>query len=208
MRSAMFAAVVAMVALPALADRSFHPIRDSVPAAGIRRVIVDVPAGAVRVRNGDAKTITISGEVESPSDDVTAVIRIDGDQATVERRYGPNGGSWASRTFRTQFTIRLDVPRGTSIEFTTHYGELHLDGDFGDLFASLRAGEIHLTTPRAAVRDLHASVRVGEVHADFGDERVNNEGVFPGSTDFHNDSGHSRIDLHATAGEVHVTLTR
>jgi hypothetical protein len=223
MRTALGLTLAAgLLAFPALADDEVrHAFSASVPRGAVRRVVIDIPAGEVDIRNGDASTISISGEArrsfdgyryrsrqQDVVDDITAVIRVAGDEAVIERRYGPNAGSWSARSFHTNFKVRVEVPRGTDVEVGTRYGELNVDGEFGDLDIDLRAGEAHVRTPRASVRDLQASVRVGEVHADLGEERVTNEGLFPGSTKYYNSNGRSRIRVHATAGEVHVTLTR
>ncbi len=216
------AAMMMIAGSPALADESVrHPFHASVPRGAVRRVVIDIPAGEIELHNSDGATIAISGDVrrsfdgyrqrdrqQAMVDDSAAVITINGSEAVIERQYGPNAGSWTARSFHSAFHVRVDVPRGTDVEIGTHYGEVSIDGEFGDLDADLRAGEIHLRTPRSAVRDLNASVRLGEVHADFAGESVNNEGVFPGATHFHNTTGKSHINLHTTAGEVHVTLTR
>jgi hypothetical protein len=222
MRNAIGLALAAgLLALPALADEEVrHPFSASVPRGAVRRVIIDIPAGEVDVRNGDGSKISISGEArlsfDSPRhyaerqaaiDDVTAVVRIAGDEAFIERQFGPSARGWSFRNFRTNYRIRVEVPRGMDVELGTRYGEVRIEGEFGDLDVDLRAGEIKVRTPRAAVRDLQASVRVGEVHADFGDQRVSNEGLFPGATSYHNSNGRSRIRVHTTAGEVHVRLT-
>ena len=224
MRTAFsLAATLTILALPAFADEDVrHPFTASLPHASVRRVVVDIPAGDITIRNGNGRTIEMSGEArrdfsesgdratqQQMINDVSAVITVSGDEAVIERKFGPNSGGWASRSFRTEFRLEVSVPTDVDVELTTHYGDVSIEGEFGDVNVDLRAGEIHLRTPHDAVRDLTASVRVGEVHADFGDERINNEGVFPGSTHFHNSNGRrSHISLHTTAGEVHVMLTR
>ena len=215
MRNAIaLAAAVVVFALPAFADDEYqHPFEASVSRAGIRRVVVDIPAGEIDVRNGAGRMIAISGEVRggrrSVVDDTNVVINVNGDEATITRTFGPNARSWNARTFHNEVRLRVEVPSDVDVELGTHFGEVSIDGEFGDVRVDLRAGEIHLRTPHDAVRDLNASVRVGEVHADLGSEHVSNEGVFPGATHFHNANGRrSHIDLHTTAGEVHVTLTR
>lgn len=214
MRNAIaLAAAVVLFALPAFADEEYqHPFEASVSRTGIRRVVVDIPAGEIDVRNGTGRTIAISGQVRggrrSIVDDTNVVIDVSGDEATITRTFGPNARSWSARTFHNEVRLRVEVPSDVDVELGTHFGEVSIDGEFGDVNVDLRAGEIHLRTPHDAVRDLNASVRVGEVHADLGRERVSNEGVFPGATHFHNANGRrSQIDLHTTAGEVHVTLT-
>ena len=104
--------------------------------------------------------------------------------------------------------IKWIVYGAISSDIETRYGELKLDGEFGNINVDLRAGEIHLRTPRAAVHELNASVRIGEVHTDFGEDREDHEGIFPNSTHFINVGGRSRINVHTTVGELHVTLTK
>lgn len=215
-------AALSLLATAALADQEVrHPFSQSVRRGSIRRVVVDIPAGEIDIRNGASDTVAVSGEVrrsydgyslrnrqQAMVDDISVRLTVNGDEAVVERRFGPNAGSWSARSWHTGFRVRLELPSGTDVDLGTRYGEVHLDGDFGNVDVDLRAGEIHLRMPRSAVRSLNASVRVGEVHADLGDERVNNEGIFPGSTHFYNAAGRAVVNLHTTAGEVHVTLMR
>src|SRR5947207_3151432 len=96
------------------------------------------------------------------------------------------------------------VPPGVDVTLETHYGEVDLDGTFGNVECDLTAGEIHVRTPRANVRDLSASVRIGEVHANLGDQSIDKEGLFPGGMQWVNASGKSDLHVHTTFGEVHV----
>jgi hypothetical protein len=212
----------ALLAWPAIADESVtHAFSASISRSGIRRVIVDIPAGEVSLRNGAADRIAISGEVhreydgyrqrdkqQRVVDDIGAEIFTNGDQALIRRRYGPNAQSWSAQNWHSNYRITVEVPRGMDVDIETRYGELSLEGEFGNMNADLRAGEIHLRTPRAAVHELNASVRIGEVHTDFGVDHEDHEGIFPNSTHFVNAGGRSRINMHTTVGELHVTLTR
>lgn len=216
------AAALALTALSAVADEEVsHTFSSSVPRDGIRRVVIDIPAGEVKVRNGDGNTVRVSGEVRRSydgwrrrakeqriADDITADIHVHGDEAVVRRRFGPGARSWSARSFHSGFDVRVEVPPGVDVIFETKYGEVDIDGTFGNVECDLTAGEIHVRTPRANIRDLHASVRIGEVHANTGDETVEKEGLFPGSMTWVNASGKNEMRVHTTFGEVHVTLTR
>lgn len=216
------AAAAFLLAAPAAADLTVsHSFTSSVARGAIRRVIVDVPSGEVIIRNGAADRIRISGSVEREYDDdrsrdkvqqavdeVAAEISVQGDTAVIRRVFGPGARSWKARNWNTGFHITVEVPRRTDVDIETKYGELTMEGDFGDIDADLRAGEITLRLPRASVAELNASVRIGEVHADYGDQRQDNEGIFPGSTHFINTGGRSHINVHTTVGELRVTLTR
>ena len=213
---------LALLALPVLADDDVrHRLRASIPASAVRRVVIDIPAGDVTLRNVNNGTINVTGEVrrsydgyrqrekqQAMVDDINVAVKVRGDEAVVERTFGPGAGSWTARSFHTDFRITVEVPRGLDVQIGTRYGDVSLDGDFGDIYVDLHAGEINLRTPRSAVRDIDASVRVGEVQADLGDQRVSNEGFFPRAVSYHNASGRSRVSLHTTAGEVHVTSLR
>lgn len=220
MHRALAFAAASLIALPALADSDVrHAFDSSLPRAGARRVVVDIPAGEVIIRNGDSATIAVSGEVQrtfdgyrqrekqqAMVDDTTVVLIREGDAVRVARQFGPSAQSWTARSFHTAVRVHVAVPAGMDVEIGTRFGEVRIDGDFGDVDADLRAGEIRARLPRAPVRDLSASVRMGEVHVDSGDERVNNEGLFPRASRYHNEAGRTRVNLHTTAGEVHVQL--
>jgi len=222
MRKVLLLAAVALAATAALADDEVtHAVSAAIPKHSVRRVIVDIPAGEIIVHNGSADRITVSGDVRRNFDgsnerareqrvvnDVGVEIFVDNDDALIRRKFGPSADSWRARSWHTNYRLTIEVPRGVGVDLETKYGEVTLEGDFGNVNADLRAGEIHLRTPRASVHELNASVRVGEVHTDFGEDREDHEGILPGTTHFINANGRSRINVHTTFGELHVTLTK
>lgn len=224
MRRAFFAGAILLVSASAYADRVVtHHFDAAMRAPAVRRVIVEIPAGEVRIVNSTGNVVRVSGQSRRDYDrwdsrneqqrivnDVSAGVFVNGngDEATIRRNFGPNARGWRIEKF-TAIEATVEVPRGVSVELETKYGEIHFDGSFGDLDVDLRAGEIHANVPRADVKDLEASVMVGEVHARLGDSSINNEGVFPGRVRWENpNGGRGRIYLHTTAGEIHVQLTR
>ena len=216
---ALIAAAALLAALPAFADREVaHRINAAAPAGIIRLVTIDVPAGQITIRNGAANRITIDGAVrlsydgrrdeamQSIVNDVDLAIGVEGDHATIYRTFGPNAGSWRARHM-TAFEVTIEVPSSAAVDVETHFGELRMEGSFAGVDVDLRAGEVSLRMPRADVRSLDASVTVGEVHTNLGDRVLSREGVFPGHTRFEG-TGRADVNVHVTAGEVHVTLTR
>src|SRR5438067_1777182 len=193
MRKTIAAAALLFAATSAFADRHVvHKFDSTAPAAGVRRVVIEIPAGEVTIRNGSAKELRIFGHVEREYDgwrraeenqkivdDISAEIRVSNEEAVVRRRFGPNAHGW----------------RGS------HSNEFHIT-------IELRAGEINLRTPRANVRELNASCRVGEVRTNLGHEIIEREGIFPRTTHWSKETGSSRLDVHVTAGEVNITLTQ
>lgn len=218
MRRASIAALSLLAATTAAADVT-HPVSASVPRGHVQRVIVDIPSGEINVRNGASDRIRVSGEVRRDTDedraenqrivnDIDVEIFVDSDDALIRRKFGPESGGWRGHTLKTNYRLTVEVPRGAGVDLETKYGEVTLEGEFGNIDVDLRAGEIRLRTPRASVRELNASVRIGEVHTDFGEDREDHEGVLPGTTHFINANGKSRVNVHTTFGELHVTLTK
>ena len=219
----LVALAAALFAVSAFADaRVTHNFTSSMPLGSVRRVVIDIDAGDIKVRNGAAGTVTVTGRVRRETDDddhvrdqrivddSTAAIYLSRDEAVVRRKFGPNAQGWRAQTHNMQWDVTIEVPAGVSVDVGTHYGDVALDGTFGNIDVDLRAGDIDLTTPRAAVRELTASVRIGEVHTHLGDEIIEREGVFPGKTHWINKAatGTSIVNIHATAGDVSVVLTR
>jgi len=201
--------------------RLTHHFQTSVPLRGIKRVVIAIPAGEIRVTNGNSNDIAVSGavrrecdddderaEVQRSIDDIDVEVYTNGSEAIVRRHYGTHGHGWRV-TNMASVDLELTLPPGVDLDFETKAGEIWLEGTFGNVDTDLRAGEIHVRTPRANVKELNASTRIGEVHTSLGDRRIDREGVFPGTTHFVNpDGGRTTMNLHTTVGEVHVTLTK
>src|SRR5213593_3096235 len=206
------ATALALAAFSAAADEEVtHSFSSSVPRGHIRRLVIAIPAGEVKLRNGAADAIAVSGDVRRSydgwrqrakeqriADDISAEIYVNGDEAVVRRRFGSAAKSWSAHSFHSGFDLKVEVPPGVDVVLETKYGEVDLDGTFGNVECDLRAGEIHVRTPRANVRDLSASVRVGEVHANLGDHSIEKEGLFPGSMTWVNATGKSDLHVHTT----------
>jgi hypothetical protein len=218
-----FLMVAAMlVAGAALADDEVtHPFATTAARGHVRRVVIDIPAGEVRIRNGATNRIVVSGtskrhfdgyrrraKEQQIADDISAEVVIHGDEATVRRHFGPAAQSWSARSYHSEVDVTVEIPAGVDVDMSTRYGSVDIEGAFGNIDTDLRAGEVHVRTPRANVRNLNASVSIGEVHTYFGDRYIENEGILPRAAHFHNAGGRSDVNVHTTFGEVHVTLTR
>lgn len=223
MRTPLLAAAALLLAAgTALADQEVtHTFATAVPRGGAQRVFVDITAGEIEVRNGAADRIAVHGEIrrrydghnqrekqQAIADDISMTVVVRNGEAVVRPKYGPNAQSWSARSHHSGLNVVIEVPPGVDLELGTRYGEINIDGSFGNIATDLRAGEIDLRTPRANVRELNASVRVGEVHTNLGHTSEDHEGLFPGGTHWLNSSGgKSNVTVHTTMGEVTVTLT-
>lgn len=218
MRRALIAVILA-TALPAAAEPVRHHFESSVSRGGVRRVVIDVPAGDVDIRNGDGDSIRVSGYVSRDPDsdrnrskeqrivDDTSIEIVGRDnEAVVRRHFGPQAQGWRAGMF-SNYHIIVDVPRGLDIDVQTKYGDLTIDGSFGDIDVDMRAGDVNIRLPKKDIRQLNASARVGDVHAKLGDETIEHEG-FPGNTRYANPAGKTIVNVHVTAGDLNVTLTQ
>ncbi|HLJ74084.1 MAG TPA: hypothetical protein VKU62_05830 [Thermoanaerobaculia bacterium] len=143
MRYALFS--LALIASAAAADVS-HPVAASVRRGAVRRVIVAIPAGEIMVRNGSADRINVTGEVQRSDDGAEALravknanveIVTDGEDAIL-RKSGSSDFGWR---MHTNYHLDIEVPRGMSVNLETKYGEVTIEGEFGNIDVDLRAGE-------------------------------------------------------------------
>ncbi len=219
MRKASLALLLLAAALPAAADQVRHTFQSSVPRGEVRRVVIDVPAGDVDIRNNASGKLAVSGWVSRDPDsdrnrdkeqrivdDTSIVIEVKNDEATVRRHFGPQAQSWRAGMF-SDYRVTVEVPPGMDVDVQTQYGDVTIDGSFGDIDVDLRAGDVDVHIPKKDVRQLNASARVGDVRTKFGEEIVQREGVFPGKTRYVNPQGRTIVNVHVTAGDVNVVLT-
>ena len=206
-------------ACPALATaRVEHRFAAAAPAGSVRRVVVEIPAGEVHVRNGAIGQLSVSGTVSRDPDgarsrdaeqrivdDSSVAIAVKGEKATIRRAFGPNAQSWRAEKF-SEWSVTVEVPAGMAVEVRTRYGVVKVEGTFGDIDVDLTAGAVDVRVPRTMVRRLRASCLAGQVRADLGDRVMKAEGLFAGKTRFENPSGSALLSLHTTFGEIDVAL--
>jgi hypothetical protein len=178
-----------------------------------------MPTGSVKIRNGAADQLSLSGtasrepdsersraEQQQIVDDTSVEIYASNEEAIIRRRFGANARGFSGSHF-TNYDLELTLPPGVDVELMTRAGEVDIEGSYGNIDVDLRAGEIRLRTPRAAVRELNASARIGEVRANLGEETLEREGILPGKIKFRNPGGKGVVNVHTTTGEVDVRLT-
>ena len=195
-----------------------HQFQSTVGRAAVRRVIVDVPAADLTIRNGAADQLAISGTVTREPDsersrageqaivDATSVeIYVSKEEAVLRRRFGAEAQSWRASNF-SNYKLTLDLPPDVDLDILTTTGAISLDGSVGNLNIDLRAGEVTLRVPKTVVKELNASARVGEVRTRIGDEIIERQGVLPGKARYSNPNGKSVLNVHVTAGDVNVQL--
>ncbi len=218
-RYSLSIAIVLTAVTATAAPRVKHDFQSTVVRGAVRRVVIDIPAADLTIRNGAADRLALSGTVtREPDSDrsrpeeqsivnaTTVEFYVSKDEAVVRRRFGPDAQSWRASMF-SSYSLTLDLPAGVDVDILTTAGDVTLDGTFGDLDIDLRAGNVKVRMPKKVVRELTASARVGEVRTRIGDEVIQREGVFPGKTRYSNPAGKAILNVHVTAGEVDVELT-
>ena len=218
-RFAILAAALLAASTAAAKDVS-HSFQNQIPRGVVQRVVIAIPTGSFIIRNGTGDRLALAGVAsrdydtsrergwaQKVVDDTSVEFIVNGAEATVRRKFGPNAQSWRARKF-TDINLRLELPPGMDVDFDTTAAEIEMNGDFGDVDIDLRAGEVDLRIPRKRVRELNASCRVGEVRTHLGHELVTREGILPGRTHWFNAQGSAHVNVHVTAGEVDVTLTQ
>ncbi|HEX2833251.1 MAG TPA: hypothetical protein VHW00_09570 [Thermoanaerobaculia bacterium] len=219
MRKALVLAGSLVLALPLFAKDVEHKFQSVVPRGAVKRVVIEVPQGNFTIRNSSSNELVVAGIASRDFDgkremawaqkvvnDTSVEIYVNGAEAVVKRKFGPNADSYRARKF-TGFDLRLELPQGVDVKFETSAGDVDLAGDFGHVDLDLRAGDVSIQMPKNRVRALDASCRVGEVKTNTGSQLITKEGLFPGRTHFFNAAGTSNVKAHVTIGEITITLT-
>ncbi|HEV2721933.1 MAG TPA: hypothetical protein VG323_18070, partial [Thermoanaerobaculia bacterium] len=124
MRTTLIAAAALLAAAGAHADDYvMHSFSSSAARGGVHRVVVDIPAGEVHLRNGAADRINATGYVrrdfdgdrekqQRVVDDISVEFYTSPSEAVVRRKRGPRAHSWGARN-NSDFHVTVEVPPGT-----------------------------------------------------------------------------------------------
>ncbi|MHB0968439.1 MAG: hypothetical protein ACYC7A_05080 [Thermoanaerobaculia bacterium] len=222
MKRAVAVAFILVLAVTgaARADKTVrHAFSDSMPADGIRRMVIELPVAEIKVRNSRTNDIVIEGvaqrgyrnekgiaSAQKVVDDSTVTIRVRGNRATLLRKFGPAAKGLAQR--HVSYDITVSVPAGMELEVRQDVGELDVSGSFGDMDLEVDVGEVKIRTPKSNIRELNAKSSIGEVRTNLGDRIVEKEGLFAGSTHYLNEGGRSVLLVDVNVGEVAIDLTK
>lgn len=213
---------VSIILIPMLTNAdgvAVHEVRSEAPAAGIRRVRIELPSSELVIRNGSTERILIHGEVRRPYgneaererakafiEDISIMIDSKASRAVIRRVYGPNASGYWQRRKQTDYTLTIELPTGTHVELHQSAGSIDLSGRFGDVDIGLRAGQIRIEMPQADIKEVFAKTKIGEVKTTMGDRVVTREGFFPGATHFYSDTGDGVIRATLHVGEIEIIL--
>lgn len=215
----MKAGMLALLLAASIAEGAVatHEVTRSVPASQILRIVVDVPAANVKIRNSEEQELRVVGrysksyrgnKLDGAQKVVDAAgLRIEtaGPRAIITRDLqGPANGFLSRRGL--ELDLEIFAPKHVNVEVKQRSGDVKIDGSFRDVEVNLAAGDVSVRTPKRNVRELVASSKVGEVNTNVGDRTVTRQGLMAGSTYFMNDDGSSSVKVAVRFGRVDVEL--
>jgi hypothetical protein len=195
-----------------------HAFETATEARGVLRVILELPAGEVKIVNGPANRISIRGtatkeyrkekeaaRAQRVADATSMNVAIHGSRAVLTPQFDRRIER-GRRDRDTVMKLEIAVPKNVHLEVRQKVGELDVDGDFGDITVGMRVGEVTIRVPKRSVRELNARTRIGEVRTNMGDRVVTREGFFPLGTEFFNEGGHALLKVALGIGEIRIDL--
>lgn len=226
MRHSVRAAVAAILfAAAAFAaeqpNRAVRNIDFTASVEGALRLEMNMATNSLVIENGPPGVIEISGTVERAwgrekhraraeeiVSDAGVRVQMKGSRAVISRNFGPKAQGRSAQSGKTEYRLKLRVPRGMHIQIDQNAGSVALAGMFGDVNVELNAGEVSLKTPKSSVRELLADVKVGELTTNLGDRLVEKEGIMAGKMHFFNEGSGGVVKVGVLAGDVKIELTR
>jgi len=126
---------------------------------------IDSRSAEIQIVGTDQETIRISCTLKQPEQAKEIVLQFSEGKTSSKLRL--KGGP------TNNVSIRIEVPRATSLTIHAPAGELHVEGVSGDKDLDLHAGEITVShVAGVEYKSVDASVGVGEVHVSaFGIEK-------------------------------------
>src|SRR5215213_5583080 len=107
MRKLLLAASLLLATAVAADSDVEHSFQRVVNRGAVKRVLIAIPAGSFTIRNGSATQLALSGIVSRDYDnakerawaqkvvnDTTVEIYVNGVDAVIRRKFGPNAQSW------------------------------------------------------------------------------------------------------------------
>ena len=187
------ASYIVLLAALATLPVSNHSVSQSLPAAGVARVIATNWRGDVTMTASAAEHVVVLSRVIVGDSSCDATARLEGDMLVVE----------AARGQRCRVDVELQVPAKVAIECVTGTGDLRVRGTHGSVRVRTGSGNVHLD---GVVTQLTASLGSGDLRASqlAGDATVRQGG---GSSTLQC-VGHGEISLRVGAGDVDVQLPR
>jgi hypothetical protein len=194
-----------------------HPFTGTLPATGVRRIVIEVPASETTIVATQENVIRLEGSSRreySGDDELRSSQRlVDGASITMRAR-GRNvylqrtmvgKANWYQRN-SVKFRFTLYIPENMPVELKQGDADVSLRGNLGDVDLNVNVGNIKLQMPKAQVSELVARSRIGEVTTNLPDRTVVKQGVLAGATNFLNDRGKSVVRLKVNVGRIDVEL--
>ena len=213
MKTLIWTATAALVmALPAEAD-DHHRVRTltgDFATAGIQRVELRLPPGAVRIEPSTDGRLHVELDVRCSFDDSRCEKRAERlnletnrQGNTLELRVDGMSGMSA---LRFHIRGRILAPQGKALEVDFPAGELTIRGVRGDLNVDVGAGEVTIVMHEGDVRSVRLGVGIGEASLSVAGRNIEGSGWLGQRVRWGEGAGSSRVAVNLGVGELGVTL--
>jgi hypothetical protein len=212
-RPLLLAAAAALaLTLPAVADESVRvrTLTGDFATAGVRRVELRLPPGAVRIEAAPDDRLRVELDVHCEWDDRRCEERAK--RLSLESHRAGNSlearieGMTPLSAIRMNVRGRVLVPAGKALEVDFPAGELRIRGVRGDLTVDAGAGEVAIVLSEADVRSVRLGVGIGEASLSVAGRSIEGSGWLGQKVRWGDGAGPARVAVQLGVGELAVRL--
>jgi hypothetical protein len=203
------AAVVALLAAPAMAGETVRTLEGTYSAAGVETVSLEVPVGEVRIV-GAAGEIAVEIELRCKPrkrDCAQAAGRV---RLETRRRGGrleiAVEGWPDKRDCSLELEMEMRMPPTLALAAELGVGEIDVEGLARDVSVDLGVGEAELRLPASAVREVELEVGVGDASLEVDGRTLDGSGFMGRSLVWKGGHGRARVAVDCGVGEARVVL--
>lgn len=189
--------------LSTIASASVRTESQSISAAGVRELDIEVSAGSLRIEYAD---VTMAQLDVSGGWGADWTLTRDEDELVVSSPEWSFGGGWLfGRDVRATLTLPRDLEdRMLDAQFTVSAGELDASGRFGELEVELGAGSASIS---GAAREVSADISAGRADLDLTGVQSAELALSAGQLDGRFDGSQPRlVAVNVSAGSLDLTL--
>ena len=190
--------------LSAMASASVSTETQSVSAAGVRELDVEVSAGSLRVEFADVDEATL--DVSGGWAGAGWTLSRDEDELVVSSPEWSFGGGWLfGRDVRATLTLPRELETRTlDAQFTVSAGDLEASGRYGELDVELGAGAVSVS---GEASEVSADISAGRADLDLTGVRSAELSLSAGQLDGRFDGSQPRlVEVDVSAGSLDLTL--
>lgn len=210
MRAVFCVLIASFAAVPLLAREPREESVEIADTAGLSRLDVELPVGALTLRSTDGQQARIEmsvncgwrGNCERADRIELRVDRI-GEMLMIRLENFPESVRSLS------VDLSLEVPRTFALTLEHGVGDSEIIGLLGDIEVELGVGDVFVESPAGAFRSVSAEVGVGDADFRLGRSRAGERDGFlflANQVEWNEGTGDSRIEIEVGVGDAEVSL--